>query len=119
VLVGEHSNQSYRMGDLITVKVLAVNLEARKIDLGIAGSPKHQGKRMTSNQSKSGDKTTAEKANKGFSQKKGRAMADPTARPGKTKMGRSGSKSKTGAKTAGKPAAKAGSGKPKAPRKRK
>ena len=42
-------------------------------------------------------------------------MADPTARPGKTKVGRSGSKTKPGAK----PAAKAGSGKPKAPRKRK
>ena len=42
VLLGEHSNQSYRMGDLIEVKVLAVNLEARKIDLGIVGTVKHQ-----------------------------------------------------------------------------
>ncbi len=40
VLRGEHSNVQYRMGDLIEVKVLAVNLEARKIDLGIVGMEK-------------------------------------------------------------------------------
>jgi ribonuclease R len=120
VLLGEHSNQSYRMGDLIEVKVLAVNLEARKIDLGIVGTVKHVGKRMASGQGKAGaDKAASGQPAKGFSSKKGKAMADPTARPGKTKVGRSGSKAKPGAKTAGKPAAKAGSDKPKAPRKRK
>jgi ribonuclease R len=50
-----------------------------------------------------------------LSHKKGKAIADPTARPGKTKAGRGGSKTKPGAK----PAAKAGTAKPKAPRKRK
>jgi ribonuclease R len=105
------------MGDLIAVKVLAVNLEARKIDLGIVGTVKHQGKRMASAQAKVG--TEAAKPAKGFSQKKGKAMADPTARPGKTKVGRSGSKSKAAAKTGSKAPAKAGAAKPKAPRKRK
>jgi len=117
VLLGEHSNQSYRMGDLIAVKVLAVNLEARKIDLGIVGTVKHQGKKMPSSQPKAG--ATNEKPAKGFSQKKGKAMADPTARPGKTKVGRSGSKTKGAAKTGSKAPAKAGADKPKAPRKRK
>ena len=111
VLLGEHSKQSYRMGDLLEVKVLAVNLEARKIDLGVIGSPKHGEARKVSSRavypdergSKSGDKP----------HKKGRAIADPTQRPGKTKAGRGGAK---GGKAKA-PAAKAG--KAKAPRKRK
>ncbi|MDP5207743.1 ribonuclease R, partial [Alishewanella sp. SMS9] len=37
VLTGEHSGVSYRMGDLVQVKVVAVNLEARKIDLAMVG----------------------------------------------------------------------------------
>lgn len=40
ILTGEHSKQTYRMGDILQVKVAAVNLEARKIDLMIAGEPK-------------------------------------------------------------------------------
>lgn len=40
LLIGEHSRQTYRMGDLLKVKVAAVNLEARKIDLTIAGEIK-------------------------------------------------------------------------------
>src|SRR5690606_37076357 len=40
VLTGEHSKVSYRMGDLLKVKVAAVNLEARKIDLVLVGEPK-------------------------------------------------------------------------------
>ncbi len=111
VLLGERSKQSYRMGDLLEVKVLAVNLEARKIDLGVIGSPKHGEARKVSSRavypdergSKSGDKP----------HKKGRAIADPTQRPGKTKAGRGGAK---GGKAKA-PAAKAG--KAKAPRKRK
>ncbi len=37
-LVGESSGQIYRLGDLVTVKVLAVNLESRQIDFEIAGT---------------------------------------------------------------------------------
>ena len=37
VLTGEHSGVSYRMGDAVQVKVVAVNLEARKIDLVLTG----------------------------------------------------------------------------------
>ncbi len=43
------------MGDLIEVKVLAVNLEARKIDLGIVGMEK----RTTSNRKISASKKAA------------------------------------------------------------
>jgi ribonuclease R len=115
VLLGQQSNQSYRMGDLIEVKVLAVNLEARKIDLGVVGATRQAGSRKPSAHGKAGvDKTTAGQPAKGFSHKKGKATADPTARPGKTKAGRGGAKAKPGAK----PAAKS-DGKPKAPRKRK
>lgn len=35
-LIGKSGNSNYRMGDLLTVKVAAVNLEARKIDLVLA-----------------------------------------------------------------------------------
>jgi len=119
VLLGEHSKQSYRMGDLLEVKVLAVNLEARKIDLGVLGSPKHGEARKVSSRAvypderggKAGDKSGGLSAEKPH--KKGRAIADPTQRPGKTKAGRSGAK---GGKAKA-PAAKAG--KAKAPRKRK
>ena len=41
VLLGEHSGVSYRMGDQVKVKVLAVSLESRKIDLAVVGEPKH------------------------------------------------------------------------------
>lgn len=37
ILTGEHSGVSYRMGDAVQVKVVAVNLEARKIDLVLVG----------------------------------------------------------------------------------
>lgn len=38
-LSGEHGKVVYRMGDLLKVKVAAVNLEARKIDLVLVGEP--------------------------------------------------------------------------------
>ncbi len=41
VLMGEHSGVSYRMGDQVKVKVLAVSLESRKIDLAVVGEPIH------------------------------------------------------------------------------
>jgi ribonuclease R len=41
VLTGEHSGVSYRMGDQVKVKVVAVSLESRKIDLTVVGEPKH------------------------------------------------------------------------------
>jgi ribonuclease R len=96
ILLGEHSKQSYRMGDLLEVKVLAVNLEARKIDLGVVTtlqSGKGAAKKLAAG--------SESKPHKGHSGKKGRAVADPTQRPGKTKAGRGGSKTgaKSGAKT--------------------
>ncbi|MFN3709841.1 MAG: ribonuclease R [Alishewanella aestuarii] len=42
ILTGEHSGVSYRMGDAVTVKVVAVNLEARKIDLVLVGEARTQ-----------------------------------------------------------------------------
>uniref|UniRef100_A0A486XMC5 Ribonuclease R n=1 Tax=Rheinheimera sp. BAL341 TaxID=1708203 RepID=A0A486XMC5_9GAMM len=39
-LSGEHGKVTYRMGDLLKVKVAAVNLEARKIDLVLVGEPR-------------------------------------------------------------------------------
>jgi ribonuclease R len=38
-LIGEHGRRVYRLGDRITVQVLAVDREARKLDLGLAVDP--------------------------------------------------------------------------------
>jgi len=108
------------MGDLIEVKVLAVNLEARKIDLGIVGMEK----RTTSNRkikaSKKATMTPAEE--KASMRKKGarKAGVEQTApaKPGRKPAG----KKPAAKKPAGsKPAAKSPAGpRPgKAPRKRK
>ena len=91
---------------MLEVKVLAVNLEARKIDLGVV-TTLQSGKGVP----KKSLVTNNGKAQKGHSGKKGRAVADPTQRPGKTKAGRSGSK--PAAKSGGKAGA---SGTKKAPR---
>lgn len=42
ILMGEHSRQGYRLGDLVKVKVMAVNLESRTIDLALeeSGTPR-------------------------------------------------------------------------------
>ncbi len=98
VLLGEHSKQSYRMGDLLEVKVLAVNLEARKIDLGVVGGPKHAGKGKVTSRTVYPNERGAKQGDK--PNKKGRAVADPTQRPGKTKAGRGKSKA-TAAKSTG------------------
>ncbi|KOO58927.1 exoribonuclease R [Rheinheimera sp. KL1] len=125
VLRGEHSNVQYRMGDLIEVKVLAVNLEARKIDLGIVGMEK----RTTSNRKISASKKAAmtpaeEKASmrKKGARKAGIEQTAP-AKAGKKPAGKKPTAKKpAGSKPAAKsPAAKSPAGpRPgKAPRKRK
>lgn len=102
-LRGEHAGVVYKMGDLLDVSVLAVNLEARKIDLGVVVQ-NQPGKRAAAKI----DRLKKEaKASKGFSGKKGRAIADPTQRPGRTKAGRGGSGGGKG--SAGKGAAGNGS----------
>ncbi|MGB0238606.1 MAG: ribonuclease R [Cycloclasticus sp.] len=44
-LLGERSNQSYRLGDRVKVKVVKVNLDDKKIDLALAGAQQKK-KRM-------------------------------------------------------------------------
>jgi ribonuclease R len=39
MLIGEHSRQSYRLGDPVKAKVMAVNLDARTIDLALEELP--------------------------------------------------------------------------------
>ncbi len=39
-LMGEHSNKRYRLGDAITIQVVRVDLDERKIDFAIPGSEK-------------------------------------------------------------------------------
>ena len=59
-LSGEHGKVTYRMGDLLKVKVAAVNLESRKIDLVIVGEPR----RIVSNEQIKASKQGAAKGGK-------------------------------------------------------
>lgn len=99
VLVGEHSGERFRMGDAIEVKVLAVNLEARKIDLGVAGvGAKVSGRKIKASK-KAAKSPVDEKAQM---RKKGARKAGKAAAPSKTAE-------KSPSKRAKKPAAKTSS----------
>ena len=71
ILTGEHSKVSYRMGDLLKVKVAAVNLEARKIDLVLVGEPKRFVNKADIKASKLAASGKAAKAGKAGSGKSG------------------------------------------------
>ncbi len=47
-LIGEHTGQVYQVGDPVTVKVAAVNLDDRQIDLIMLGDDSKGGKRKVS-----------------------------------------------------------------------
>ncbi|WP_419569610.1 ribonuclease R [Rheinheimera sp.] len=87
-LIGEHSGAGYRMGDLLEVKVLAVNLEARKIDLGVVGAPaKVSGRKIKASkkaaQSPQEEKAQMRKKGARKAEKSGSAPKAASKRPGK------------------------------------
>ncbi|HEX5793230.1 MAG TPA: ribonuclease R, partial [Rheinheimera sp.] len=77
-LSGEHGKVTYRMGDLLKVKVAAVNLEARKIDLVLVGEPKRIVNKADIKASK---QAAADKGAKRGSAKTGKAPAKADAKP--------------------------------------
>lgn len=52
-LTGEHTNTSFRIGDKISVNVVAVNLDERKIDLVLAAKQAHPKKKQSKKRKKS------------------------------------------------------------------
>ncbi|MCU7986166.1 ribonuclease R [Shewanella sp. SW24] len=99
-LIGEHTGQVYQVGDPVTVKVAAVNLDDRQIDLVMLGDDGKGGKR---NASASRDKpmTARERVNReGAKQGKAgkTAVSSAKAETGKTKpKAKAGTKAKKAA----------------------
>ncbi|MDT3320688.1 ribonuclease R [Shewanella sp. SP1S2-4] len=109
-LIGEHTGQVYQVGDPVTVKVAAVNLDDRQIDLVMLGDDGKGGKRKAS---ASCDKpmTARERVNReGAKQGKAGKTATPSA---KAEAGKAKPKAKAGNK-AKKTAVKDPAKKPKA-----
>ncbi len=79
-LSGEHGKITYRMGDLLKVKVAAVNLEARKIDLIVVGEPKRVVNKADIKASKQAASANAGKAGKPA--KRGSGKSAPAAAKG-------------------------------------
>ncbi|CAM3736714.1 ribonuclease R [Rheinheimera salexigens] len=61
-LIGKQGNNSYRMGDVLSVKVAAVNLEARKIDLVLADDGQDASSRKPRKSSKKANAASATKS---------------------------------------------------------
>lgn len=82
-LIGKQGNNSYRMGDLLTVKVAAVNLEARKIDLVLADDDQGSSRKKTRKNVKgpSADKKAAPKPAKAKGARNITAVKKPKAKP--------------------------------------
>lgn len=82
-LIGKQGNNSYRMGDLLTVKVAAVNLEARKIDLVLADDDQGSSRKKTRKNVKgpSADKKPASKPAKAKGARNITAVKKPKAKP--------------------------------------
>ena len=81
-LVGERSGKRYRLGDTLMVRVAAVNLESRKIDLMLADSAPKAKKSVRENlksgkvTSKKGKKSAAEVVSDSFAKKKGKRKSN-------------------------------------------
>lgn len=87
-LIGESHGVTYRLGDQLKVKVAAVNLDERKIDLILDGMPDNSG-RKKSKTAKSGKSPTKGVSN-GKGGSKDRAAKDPNSKrvsKGKRKSG--------------------------------
>nr|WP_320125238.1 ribonuclease R [uncultured Shewanella sp.] len=109
-LIGEHTGQVYQVGDPVTVKVAAVNLDDRQIDLVMLGDDGKGGKRKAS-ASRDKPMTARERVNReGAKQGKAGKTATPSA---KAEAGKAKPKAKAGTK-AKKTAVKDPAKKPKA-----
>jgi ribonuclease R len=109
-LIGEHTGQVYQVGDPVTVKVAAVNLDDRQIDLVMLGDDGKGGKRKAST-SRDKPMTARERVNREGAKQ---AKAGKTATVGaKTEAGKAKPKAKAGTK-AKKAAVKDPAKKPKA-----
>ncbi|MGR3970647.1 ribonuclease R [Shewanella sp. 1180_01] len=109
-LIGEHTGQVYQVGDPVTVKVAAVNLDDRQIDLVMLGDDGKGGKRKAS-ASRDKPMTARERVNReGAKQGKAGKTAIPST---KAEAGKAKPKAKAGTK-AKKTAVKDPAKKPKA-----
>jgi ribonuclease R len=91
ILTGEHSGVSYRMGDAVTVKVVAVNLEARKIDLVLVGEARTQvsGRQIKASKNAAFEEKLARQAGKTAPAKAGKASkAGKTTKAAKAPAGK-------------------------------
>lgn len=94
-LIGEHTGQVYQVGDPVTVKVAAVNLDDRQIDLIMLGDDSKGGKRKVS-ASRDKPMTARERVNReGAKQGKAGKTAASSAKVG---TGKAKPKAKAGAK---------------------
>lgn len=109
-LIGEHTGQVYQVGDPVTVKVAAVNLDDRQIDLVMLGDDGKGGKRKAST-SRDKPMTARERVNREGA-KQGKACKT-AASSAKAETGKTKPKAKAGTK-AKKAAVKAPAKKPKA-----
>lgn len=109
-LVGESSGQKYALGDSVRVRIAAVNVEDRKIDLLMSGKAPAKGRRKSSrDQAASDDSSGQKKARRGASRAgasrgKGDKPASGKAAAAKPKAG---AKTQSGAKPKSAPASKA------------
>lgn len=94
-LIGEHTGQIYQVGDPVTVKVAAVNLDDRQIDLVMLGDDGKGGKRKAS-ASRDKPMTARERVNReGAKQGKAGKTATPST---KSEAGKAKPKAKAGTK---------------------
>ena len=90
-LIGERTRQVFQLGGAVTVRVARVDLDDRKIDLELAGSPPSKGK---------GSRRSADSGNKGGSSKRGKTEARRDAKGRAGKGAQDSSKASKGSKSA-------------------
>ncbi|QXN24381.1 Ribonuclease R [Shewanella putrefaciens] len=97
-LIGEHTGQIYQVGDPVTVKVAAVNLDDRQIDLVMLGDSGKGGRRKSA-PSREKPMTARERVNReGAKMAKAAKSTGAKSKASSDKAGASKSKSKAGAK---------------------
>ncbi|MFB2651226.1 ribonuclease R [Shewanella seohaensis] len=97
-LIGEHTGQIYQVGDPVTVKVAAVNLDDRQIDLVMLGDSGKGGRRKSA-PSREKPMTARERVNReGAKMAKAAKSTGAKSKADSDKAGASKSKSKAGAK---------------------
>jgi len=97
-LIGEHTGQIYQVGDPVTVKVAAVNLDDRQIDLVMLGDSGKGGRRKSA-PSREKPMTARERVNReGAKMAKAAKSTGAKSKTGSDKAGASKSKSKAGTK---------------------